>query len=207
MREPMRVLAVASEIYPVIKTGGLADVAGALPLALGAEGVEMRTLTPGYSVVIDALEGGGWRPLIPVYPALMDALERAEPLLEWPLFFGGITRLLKARCGELDLLVLDAPHLFGRPGNPYATPEGTAWPDNGLRFAALSRMAADIGLGDVPDFVPDIVHAHDWQAGLAPAYMHYSHRRQVGTVITVHNLAYQGKFPQEMLAELGLPPD
>ena len=154
----MRVLSVASEIYPIIKTGGLADVAGALPLALRAEGVEMRTLMPGY-------------------PAVMDALERAEPLLEWPLFFGGITRLLKARCGELDLLVLDAPHLFGRPGNPYVTPEGTDWPDNGLRFAALSHMAADIGLGDVPDFVPDIVHAHDWQAALAPAYMHYSNRK------------------------------
>jgi starch synthase len=188
MREPMRVLAVASEIYPIVKTGGLADVAGALPLALRAEGVEMRTLIPGY-------------------PAVMDALESAEPLLEWPLFFGGITRLLKARCGELDLLVLDAPHLFGRPGNPYVMSDGTDWPDNGLRFAALSRMAADIGLGDVPDFLPDIVHAHDWQAGLAPAYMHYSHRRQVGTVLTVHNLAYQGRFPREMLEELGLPPD
>jgi starch synthase len=188
MREPMRVLAVASEIYPIIKTGGLADVAGALPLALRAEGVEMRTLVPGY-------------------PAVMDALESAEPLLEWPLFFGGITRLLKARCGELDLLVLDAPHLFGRPGNPYVMSDGADWPDNGLRFAALSRMAADIGLGDVPDFAPDIVHAHDWQAGLAPAYMHYSHRRQVGTIMTVHNLAYQGQFPLMMLEELGLPPD
>jgi starch synthase len=184
----LRALAVASEIYPIIKTGGLADVAGALPLALRSEGIEVRTLVPGY-------------------PAVMDALESAEPLLEWPLFFGGITRLLKAHCGELDLLVLDAPHLFGRPGNPYVTPEGADWPDNGLRFAALSRMAADIGLGDVPDFVPDIVHAHDWQAGLTPAYMHYSHRRQVGTVITVHNLAYQGQFPREMLDELGLPPD
>jgi len=184
----MRVLSVASEIYPIVKTGGLADVAGALPLALRSEGVEMRTLVPGY-------------------PAVMDALERAEPLLEWPLFFGGITRLLKARCGELDLLVLDAPHLFDRPGNPYVTPDGTDWPDNGPRFAALSRMAADIGLGDIPDFVPDIVHAHDWQAGLAPAYMHYSHRRQAGTVITVHNLAYQGQFPREMLDQLGLPPE
>jgi starch synthase len=188
MPEPMRALAVASEIYPIIKTGGLADVAGALPLALRAEGVEMRTLVPGY-------------------PAVMDALESAEPLLEWPLFFGGVTRLLKARCGELDLLVLDAPHLFDRPGNPYVMSDGADWPDNGLRFAALSRMAADIGLGDVPDFVPDIVHAHDWQAGLAPAYMHYSHRRQVGTVMTVHNLAYQGQFPLTMLEELGLPPD
>src|ERR1700759_1036947 len=188
MREPMRVLAVASEIYPVIKTGGLADVAGALPLALRAEGVEMRTLIPGY-------------------PAVMDALERAEPLLEWPLFFGGITRLLKARTGESHLLVVDAPHRSGRPGNPYVMSDGTDWPDNGLRFAALAHMAADIGLGDVPAFVPDIVHAHDWQAGPAPAYMHYSNRRQAGTVITVHNLAYQGQFPREMLAELDLPPD
>jgi starch synthase len=188
MREPMRVLAVASEIYPIIKTGGLADVAGALPLALRAEGVETRTLVPGY-------------------PAVMDAIDSAEPLLEWPLFFGGITRLLKARCGELDLLVLDAPHLFGRPGNPYVMSDGADWPDNASRFAALSRMAADIGLGDVPSFVPDIVHAHDWQAALAPAYMHYSNRRQAGTVLTVHNLAYQGQFPPAMLAELGLPPE
>jgi starch synthase len=184
----LRALAVAPEIYPIIKTGGLADVAGALPLALRAEGVEVRTLVPGY-------------------PAVMDAIERAEPLLEWPLFFGGTTRLLNAACGELDLLVLDAPHLFDRPGNPYLTPEGTDWPDNGLRFAALSRMAADIGLGDVPAFVPDVVHAHDWQAGLTPAYMHYSNRRRAGTVMTVHNLAYQGQFPREMLDELGLPPD
>jgi len=184
----MRVLSVASEVYPAIKTGGLADVAGALPLALRAEGVEVRTLVPGY-------------------PAVMDALESAEPLLEWPLFFGGMTRLLQAACGELDLLVLDAPHLFDRPGNPYVTPEGLDWPDNGLRFAALSRMAADIGLGDVPAFVPKIVHGHDWQAGLAPAYMHYSNRRRAGTIITVHNLAYQGQFPADMLDVLGLPPE
>jgi starch synthase len=184
----MRVLSVASEIYPIIKTGGLADVAGALPSALRDEGVEMCTLVPGY-------------------PAVMDAIATAEPLLEWPLFFGGTTRLLKATCGELDLLVLDAPHLFGRPGSPYVTSEGTDWPDNAMRFAALARMAADIGLGDVPAFVPDIVHAHDWQAALAPAYMHYSNRRRAGTVITVHNLAYQGQFPGGMLAALGLPPE
>jgi starch synthase len=184
----MRVLSVASEIYPIIKTGGLADVAGALPSALRDEGVEMRTLVPGY-------------------PAVLDAITTAEPLLEWPLFFGGTTRLLQAARGELDLLVLDAPHLFARPGNPYVTPEGTDWSDNAMRFAALARMAADIGLGDVPAFVPDIVHAHDWQAGLAPAYMHYSNRRRAGTVITVHNLAYQGQFPGEMLALLGLPPE
>jgi starch synthase len=184
----IRVLAVASEIYPVIKTGGLADVAGALPIALKAEGIETRTLVPGY-------------------PAVMNALRSAERLLEWPLFFGGASRLLSARCGELDLLVLDAPHLFDRPGNPYMSPDGVDWPDNGIRFAALARMAADIGFGDVPAFVPDVVHAHDWQAGLTPAYLHYTSRRGAGSVMTIHNLAYQGKFPQAMLEQLGLSAD
>src|SRR5262249_23010163 len=182
----IRVLSVASEIYPIIKTGGLADVAGALPIALKAEGIEVRSLIPGY-------------------PAVMDRLRAAEQLLEWPLFFGGVTRLLKASCGELDLLVIDAPHLFARPGNPYTSPEGIDWPDNGLRFAALSRMAADIGLGDVPAFVPHVVHVHDWQAGLAPAYLRYAGRQHAGTVMTVHNLAYQGQFPPALLDEFGLP--
>jgi starch synthase len=101
--------------------------------------------------------------------------------------------------------VLDAPHLYERPDNPYLSPEGIDWPDNGLRFAALARMAANIGLGAVSTFAPDIVHAHDWQAGLTPAYLNYSHQRKPGTVMTVHNLAYQGKFPREMLDKFGLP--
>ncbi|HLZ06041.1 MAG TPA: glycogen synthase GlgA [Bradyrhizobium sp.] len=184
----LRVLSVASEIYPIIKTGGLADVAGALPIALRAEGVEMRTLVPGY-------------------PDVLNALAKAEGVLEWQQFFGGTIRLLSGSCGELDLFVLDAPHLFARPGNPYLSPEGKDWPDNGLRFAALSRMAANIGLGAVQDFVPDVVHAHDWQAALTPAYLHYSGRPRPRTMITVHNLAFQGRFPQSMLAEIGLPPD
>jgi starch synthase len=185
---PVRVLAVASEIYPIIKTGGLADVAGALPIALKGEGIETRTLVPGY-------------------PDVMNALEEAEQVLEWPLFFGGTTRLLAAKHGGLDLFVLDAPHLFARPGNPYLSPDGADWPDNGFRFAALSRMADNIGLGAVPAFVPDIVHAHDWQAALTPAYLHYSGRPGPRTVLTVHNLAFQGRFPHATLEEIGLPPE
>ncbi len=186
--KPVRVLSVASEIYPIIKTGGLADVAGALPIALQAEGIETLTLAPGY-------------------PDVMNALTDAQELFEWSLFFGGATRLLRASCGELKLFVLDAPHLFARPGNPYLSPEGVDWPDNGLRFAALARMADNIGLGAVPDFLPEIVHAHDWQAALAPAYLHYSGRQRPRTVITVHNLAFQGRFPPDMLEEIGLPPE
>jgi starch synthase len=184
----LRVLAVASEIYPIIKTGGLADVTGALPTALRAYGIETRTLVPGY-------------------PDVIRVLPAAEELLRLPEFYGGPIRLLGGSHEDLDLLVLDAPHLFARPGNPYVTPDGKDWPDNGVRFAALSKMAAEIGRGAIPSFVPDIVHAHDWQVGLAPAYLHYARGRRPGTVMTVHNLAYQGKFPHEMLEGFGLPPE
>jgi starch synthase len=183
---PVRVLSVASEIYPLIKTGGLADVAGALPVALKDYDVDTRTLVPGY-------------------PAVMESVQRTEQLLEWP-FFGGAARLLSGCSGPLDLFVLDAPHLFARPGNPYLTPEGTDWPDNARRFAALARMAWNIGIGAVPSFVPDVIHSHDWQAALTPAYLHYSGQPWPRTVLTVHNLAYQGRFPPQILEEIDLPP-
>ena len=115
----LRVLAVASEIYPIIKTGGLADVVGALPAALKAHGVETRTLVPGY-------------------PDVLEAFPATEQLLHLQNFCGGPARVLGGSYDKLDLLVLDAPHLFARPGNPYVTPAGADWPDNGLRFAALA---------------------------------------------------------------------
>jgi starch synthase len=186
--KPVIVLAVASEIYPIIKTGGLADVVGALPAALKAEGVEARTLIPGY-------------------PEVLKALGTAQELLHLPDFHGGDARLLGGSSAALELLVIDAPHLFARPGNPYTAPGGVDWPDNAIRFAALGRIAADIGLGAIPSFMPDIVHAHDWQAGLTHAYLHYSGRPRPATVMTVHNLAYQGQFPRELLDTIGLPPE
>ena len=184
----VRVLAVASEIYPIVKTGGLADVVGALPAELRAQGVESRTLIPGY-------------------PEVIKALPLAEELLHVPQFFGGPVRLLAGTHGHLDLIVVDAPHLYARPGNPYVSADGKDWPDNGVRFAALSRVAAEIGLGAIPSFVPDVVHCHDWQAGLAPAYLHYARGPRPGSIMTVHNLAYQGQFPHEMLDAFGLPPE
>jgi starch synthase len=185
---PIRVLSVASEIYPIVKTGGLADVVGALPMALNAEGIEMRTLVPGY-------------------PDVMKALEAAEEVLSLSNFHGGPARVLSGSSAGLDLLVLDAAHLFARPGNPYSSQDGADWPDNGIRFAALGRIAADIGQGSIAAFVPDIVHAHDWQAGLTHAYLRYSDRPRPGTVMTVHNLAFQGQFPRAILGEIGLPSD
>ena len=181
------VLSVASEIYPLIKTGGLADVTGALPAALTAEGVRVRSLVPGY-------------------PAVLAALSAAETVHEFADLFGGAARLIAATAHDLALLVLDAPHLFARPGDPYRGPNGLDWPDNALRFGALARVAADLGHGLLPAITPDIIHAHDWQAGLVPAYLQYAAPPHPKTVMTVHNLAFQGQFPATLLAPLGLPP-
>jgi starch synthase len=206
------VLGVVSEIFPLIKTGGLADVAGALPAALAGEGVQVTTLIPGY-------------------PAVLDRLDHAEPVHHFAVLFGGPARLLRGRTAGLDLLAIDAPHLYARPGNPYVGPDGRDWPDNAVRFAALGEVAAQVATGGLAGvapaggggaargigsngapgaipgiIVPDILHAHDWQAGLALAYLHYRGGPRPGTVMTVHNLAFQGVFPAALLPALGLPP-
>ena len=187
----LRVLSVASEVFPLVKTGGLADVTGALPRALAPLGVEIRTLIPGY-------------------PAVMKALGRGEAFQDWPDLFGGPAKLIAGKAGGLSVLALDAPHLFDRPGNPYLDAGGKDWPDNALRFGALSHVAAEIGRGLIGGFVPDVIHAHDWQAGLVPAYLRFGSSpkksaKPPATIITVHNLAYQGQFPANLLAALHLP--
>lgn len=182
----LKILAVVSEIYPLVKTGGLADVAGALPGALAAEDVVVTTLVPGY-------------------PAVMAALRKPEVVHSFAGLFGHDARLLKAQAKGLDLLVLDAPHLYNRPGNPYVDANGKDWIDNPLRFAALSRVAAELGQGLVPKLTPDVIHAHDWQTGLVAAYLRYSDRQAVPTVMTVHNMAFQGQYGRDLLPALGLP--
>lgn len=181
-----KVLAVASEVFPLVKTGGLADVVGALPAALRQHGVDMRVMVPGY-------------------PAVMTALKDAKPVHDYDDLFGGAGRVLSGRAQGLDLLVVDAPHLFDRPGNPYLGPDGKDWPDNWRRFAALAQVAADAGTGAIRAFVPEIVHAHDWQAALAPAYLHFADRPAAKTILTVHNLAFQGHYPVAVFPSLGLP--
>jgi glycogen synthase len=184
----MKVLSVASECAPLVKTGGLADVVGALPGALAPLGVALRTLLPGY-------------------PVVMATLSKAKPVWSDPNLFGGPARVIAGHVAGLDLLILDAPHLFARAGGPYADPAGADWPDNPERFAALSWVAAQIAGGALPGWRPDILHAHDWQAGLAPWYLRESHPdAAVGTVLTIHNIAFQGKAGADRLAALRLAP-
>ncbi|PIB92537.1 glycogen synthase GlgA [Caulobacter sp. FWC2] len=187
------VLSVAAEIFPLVKTGGLADVAGALPLALAREGVRVTTLVPGY-------------------PAVMAALEDSTEVHRFADLMDGEARLLRARAGALELLVINAPHLYDRPGNPYLKGPGEPWPDNGLRYGALAKVAAEIGLGLLADYRPAVIQAHDWHAALTPAYLFYARRKDrrlkaPPVVLSIHNLAFQGLFPAELLGKLGLPPE
>lgn len=189
---PLRVLQVSAELVPYAKTGGLGDVTGALPEALRAEGVDLRLLVPGY-------------------PAVRQALQRAVALPALPLPWGGTATVLRGQLTGFEgrpSYVLDAPALFDRPGTPYADPAGALFPDNLWRFAALSHAAAQLGMGWDGAWWPSVVHAHDWHTGLAPAYLAHvpAGCSAARSVFTIHNLAYQGLFPAEVYARLGLPP-
>jgi starch synthase len=181
----MRVLSVASECVPFVKTGGLADVVGALPLAMGGQGVDMRVLLPGY-------------------PQVMAALGKTREVMEDKTLFGGPGRVLSGRAKGIDLLVLEADHLFGREGTPYLGPDGEDWDDNPERFAALSWIAARIAAegtanGKPGGWHPDIAHGHDWQAGFMPYYLK---KRGVAVpcIFTIHNIAFHGSAPAGRLA-------
>lgn len=180
------VLSVASECVPLLKTGGLADVVGALPGALAAQGWDMRVLMPAYRGLAAQLDG-------------------AEEVWTGKALFGGPAMVLKGRVEEMEVMLLSAPHLYDRDGGPYGK-AGADYPDNAERFAALSWVAAEIardGLGD--GWRPDILHAHDWQGGLAPAYLRYGPPTKVKSVVTIHNIAFQGLASAAKLAALKLP--
>lgn len=189
----IRVLSVTSECAPLVKTGGLADVAGALPAGLAPLGCDMRTLLPGYPVVMAKLG--------PAQPEKA----KAEPVAKIADLFGGPARILAASVSGLDMLILDAPHLYDRAGGLYMDAEGKDWPDNAERFAALSYAAAHLaaqpeGAGG---WRPDIVHGHDWQAGLVPEYL-AALGCSVPFVLTVHNVAFHGNVDAARLESLRL---
>jgi starch synthase len=181
----IEVLSVASEAYPLIKTGGLADVTGALPAALAAHDVTVRTLLPGY-------------------PAVLGALEDGHVLASYADYFGSAAALIAGRAKGLDIIALRADHLFDRPGNPYLQPNRQDWPDNWRRFAALSFAAFELSRGVVDGVAPQIVHCHDWQAALTPAYVRFNGGSRAKTIQTVHNIAFQGLFGWEVFNDLRL---
>jgi starch synthase len=189
----MRVLFATSEVAPIIKTGGLADVSAALPAALHEMGVDIRVLLPGYPQVLKAL------------PKLKLAADfsglATSTLANFPP-----SRLLRGKLPSgVPLYVLDCPEMYLRGGGAYQDENGIDWADNAQRFGLFSKIAALLGSADNPlSWKPQILHCNDWQAGLAPAYLHYA-KSPAHTLMTIHNLAFQGNFPSDVLPELGLP--
>ena len=189
----MNILFAASEAFPFIKTGGLGDVVHSLPIALNRLGDDVRLVLPAYRDVL----------------ASVDSLKE---LGYWDLHGAGVThrvRILQAHHDGLAdyLYLVDAPSLFDRAGNPYVHSEGYNWPDNAERFTVFSRAVAQLAKG-IPgtDWQPDVVHSHDWQTGLVPAFLSMSHPRPK-TVFTIHNLAYDGHFSHADFTSLALPPE
>ncbi len=185
-----KVLFATSEMAPLIKTGGLADVSGALPAALRAIGVDVQVLLPAYPKVWAQLDS-------------VKSLAAFTDLTGFPP-----SRLFSAMLPNgVPLLLLDCPSLFQRNGGPYSDSKGVDWADNALRFGLLSKIAAILGGRQSPlSWIPDVVHCNDWQTGLAPAYLHFDPQAVARSVITVHNLAFQGNFAPDTLSALSLPP-
>lgn len=190
-----RVLSVASECAPLIKTGGLADVVGALPAALEPLGWHTRVLIPAYPGMADKVAASG---------ATLRKVWQTDDL------FGGPATVRRGVLGGggagsgTDIMLLDAPHLFDRPGGPYSV-DGHDHHDNHVRFAALSWVGAQLAIEGTSDrWRPDVVHVHDWQAGLVPSYLKYADC-DIPTVMTVHNIAFQGVFGPDQLDRLKLP--
>lgn len=183
----MKVLSVSSEVFPLIKTGGLADVAGALPVALNPYNIQTKTLMPGY-------------------PRVLQALRNPVPRLFFDDLLGAPATVLEAEHEGLDLLVLDAPSYYDRSGGPYVDALGKDYPDNWRRFAALSLAGAEIAAGLLPGWRPDLVHVHDWQTAMVPVYMRYYPTPELPSVLTIHNISFQGQFGADIFPGLRLPP-
>jgi starch synthase len=185
----VKILHVAAEVYPLVKTGGLADVVAALPVALAGQGADVRLLLPGL-------------------PQMLEAVLHCRTVIEIGNCFGAMrVRLLLGRMpgSQLPVYVVDAPYLYRRGGGPYQAPDGEEWPDNLQRFALLGWVGAHLAGGDADlQWRPDVVHAHDWHAAMACAFIADHAGTESASVFTVHNLAFQGLFPLHDWPLLGL---
>lgn len=184
----MNILMVTSECAPFIKTGGLADVVGALPRVLASMDVSVRVLLPAYN-------------------GLRDLAGQGRQVARWDNLAGHSARLVAVSAEGLELFLLDIPSLFDRSGGPYVDADGQDWPDNHIRFGTLAQAAARVAFEGADDWRPDLVHAHDWQAGLVPVYLQQDPRPAPKAVLTIHNIAFQGRFGPHVLDALGLRQD
>ena len=184
----VKVLFAVSELAPYVKTGALADTASALPAALAGLGVDVRLLVPGYPQVIDGLKSRGRAATLPSLPGMPPA------------------ELLASKHPTGVQLLVIACDIYDRPGAPYQDGAGQDWPDNALRFALLSYVAALLASGASPfPWVPDLLHCNDWQTGLAPAYLRYVDSTRARAVMTAHHIAEQGLFDAANAVRVGLP--
>lgn len=187
-----RVLFATSEVYPLVKTGGLGDVSSALPRALLDLGVDIQILVPGYPQVLDSSRD-------------LKVISELQPLPD-----RHTVQLLQGRLPNSGppLLILDAPQLYKREGGPYQDQNGKEWSDNARRFGTLSQVAAILSSSQSPiKWQPDILHCNDWQTGLSPAYLLNSTGPRARTVISIHNLGFTGAFSSSWVSKLGLPQD
>jgi starch synthase len=189
----LRVLFATSEAYPLIKTGGLADVSGALPKAI-KQSADFE---------------GDIKIVIPAYSAVLAKLKNIETV--------ATIEVLGQSCGiitgnmpdsSLSVIAIQNAHLYERAGGPYSDENGIDWPDNALRFAVLSRVASLLCSAKSPvvDWVPDLIQCNDWQTGLTPAYMKLVDKVFTKSIFSIHNLAFQGCFEATWVKKLGLPP-
>lgn len=192
----MRILFATSEAYPLIKTGGLADVSGSLPAALKSMGHDVRLLLPGY-------------------PAVLQKLTEQQSIAHvYGLPEIGSAQIILGKIAETGVEVMAIQHhsLYERAGGPYINEHGQDWWDNPLRFGILSHIAARLSCSDSPirEWIPEVLHCNDWQTGLAPAYLHFMQQAKpelhiAKTVISIHNMAFQGAYSPEWVSRLGLP--
>ena len=182
-----KVLYISSEAFPLVKTGGLADVAGSLPAALLKKSQDIRLL-------------------LPAYPEVLSNITNSKKLTS-STYYNLPVQIIETRLPGSSVIVwlVDCPSIFNRPGGPYTDRHGQPWHDNALRFAIFCLVAVDIALNKLKlQWQPDIVHCNDWQSGLVPALLSL-HAIRPATIFTIHNLAYQGIFDQQTFIDLQLP--
>ena len=181
------ILYISSEAFPLIKTGGLADVAGSLPCALLKQSQSVRLLLPAYRDVLNNI--------------------KKQKIIATHSYYNLSINIIETRLPGSQVIVwlVDCPALFNRPGGPYSDQHNQAWDDNALRFAVFCHAAVDIALSKFQlDWQADVVHCNDWQSGLVPALLSL-HKNKPATIFTIHNLAYQGIFDRQTFYDLQLP--